>query len=100
MCDQSFLCPIYDQIHVAEHELSAFVRAVTGLYGPEQARLSAEDWLEESDLMNSSPRSQSRNWRTATIAASARLADRVSGCPGNSKCLHSQKENPNVRLYE
>ena len=101
MCDQSFLCPIYDeQIHMAERELSAFVRAITELYGPGQARLSAEDWLEESDLMKSSPRSQNRDWRPATIAASARLADRVSGCPWNLKCLHSQKENPNVRLYE
>ena len=84
MCEQSFFCPIYDeQIDLAERELSAFVRAVTELYGPEQARVSAEDWLKESDLMGGTPRPESRNWRSVTIAASARLADRVSARVGN-----------------
>ena len=41
-----------DQIQMAERELSAFIRAVTELFGPEQARLSAEDWLDESELMD------------------------------------------------
>ena len=84
MYEQSFLCPIYDeQIDLAERELSAFFRAVTDLYGPEQARVSAEDWLEESDLMDSPPRPEGRSWRSVTIAASARLADRVSARVGN-----------------
>ena len=78
MADDSFSRSIYDeQTHTAESELSAFVRAVTELYGPAQARLSAVDWLDESDLMDSPPRVESRNWRSVTIAASARLADRV-----------------------
>ena len=34
---------------MAERELSAFMLAVTELFGPEQARLSAEDWLDESE---------------------------------------------------
>ncbi len=41
-----------DQINMAERELSAFIRAVAELFGPEQARLSAEDWLDESERMN------------------------------------------------
>jgi hypothetical protein len=32
--------------------------AVTELCGPEQARLSAEDWLDESELIDSPPRPQ------------------------------------------
>jgi hypothetical protein len=32
---------------MAERELSAFVNAVTQLFGSEQAELSAEDWLQE-----------------------------------------------------
>lgn len=32
-----------DQMHIAERELSAFIRAVTQLFGPEEAKLSAED---------------------------------------------------------
>lgn len=75
----SFSDSIYEeQTHLAERELSSFIAAVTKLYGPEQARLSAEDWLDESDLMDSPPRSEERDWRAVTIAASARLANRVN----------------------
>jgi len=66
-----------EQTHLAERELAAFVAAVKASYGQEQAKLSAEDWLEESELMDSPPRSETRNWRAVTIAASARLATRV-----------------------
>jgi len=67
-----------DQLHLAERELSAFIAAVKASYGPEEAELSAEDWIAESELMDSSPRSEVRNWRAVTIAASARLAKRVN----------------------
>jgi hypothetical protein len=66
------------QMHLAERELSAFVTAVRASYGPEEAEHSAEDWIEESELMDSPPRSEIRSWRAVTIAASARLASRVS----------------------
>jgi hypothetical protein len=76
---ESFSDLIYEeQPHLAERELSAFVSAVTKLYGPEQARLSARDWLDESELMDSPPLSTERNWRAVTIAASARLASRLN----------------------
>lgn len=76
---ESFSSLIYDeQTQLAERELSAFITAVANLYGPDQARVSAEDWLDESALMDTPPRSDSRNWRTVTIAASARLANRVT----------------------
>jgi hypothetical protein len=65
-----------DQINMAERELLAFIRAVTELFGPEQVRLSTEDWLDESELMDSPPRATSRDWRAVTVAASARLANR------------------------
>ena len=66
-----------EQTHVAERELSSFMTAVKELYGPEEASLSANDWLDESELMDSPPRSEMRDWRAVTIAASARLASRV-----------------------
>jgi hypothetical protein len=76
---ESFSASIFDeQVHLAERELSSFLAAVTELYGPEQARLSAEDWLDESELMDGPPRSEARNWRAVTIAASARLANRIN----------------------
>ena len=75
----SFSDSVYEeQMHLADGELSSFHAAVTELYGPEQGRLSAEDWLDESELMDSPPRSEARNWRAVTIAASARLAYRVN----------------------
>jgi len=66
-----------EQTHLAERELSSFVAAVSKLYGPEQARLSAEDWLDESELIDSPPRSEARNWHAVTIAALALLAGRI-----------------------
>jgi hypothetical protein len=70
-----------DEIHLAERELSAFINAVKELFGSEEAMLSAEDWLDESDLMDSPPRSTIREWRAVTVAASARLACRVTVAP-------------------
>jgi hypothetical protein len=76
---ESFSDLIYaDELHAAEGELSAFIGAVTQLFGPEQAKLSADDWLDEAELMDSPPRSISRDWRAVTVAASARLANRVT----------------------
>ncbi len=67
-----------DQLHMAERELSAFIRAVTELFGPEQAKISTEDWLDESELMDRLLRSTSRDWRAVTVAASARMANRLT----------------------
>jgi hypothetical protein len=75
---ESFSNSIYDeQAHLAERELSAFIIAVTERFGPEQARASTQDWLDEAEIIHSAPRSTSRGWRSVTIAASARLAGRI-----------------------
>ena len=72
--EEPFSDSIYEeQTHLAERELSAFIRAVTELYGPEHAKISEKDWLDESELMDSPPLSTNREWRAVTIAASARL---------------------------
>jgi hypothetical protein len=65
------------QTQMAEREFSAFISAVKELLGPDQAELSAVDWLDELELMDSQPGS-SRDWRAVTIAASARLANRLN----------------------
>lgn len=66
------------ETHRAERELSAFIGAVTELFGPEQARVSTEDWLDELALMARPSRSKERKWRAVTIAATARLANRLN----------------------
>ena len=63
-----------EKIKMAERELSAFVRAVTESFGPEQARHSVEDWLDELELRDMPVRATSRDWRAVTVAALARLA--------------------------
>ena len=77
--DESFGTLTYaDQMHLAERELASFIGAVTELFGPEEARLSAGDWLDESELMDCPPRATSRDWRAVRVAASARLASRLT----------------------
>src|SRR5579864_8084798 len=76
---ESFSDLVYEQqTQLAERELYSFIAAVTELYGPEQGSISAKDWLDEADAMDSPPRSEARDWRSVTIAASARLASRVN----------------------
>ncbi len=66
-----------DQTRIAERELAAFFGAVTELFGPQQAKVAAEDWLDEAEVIDSPPRSTTRDWRAVTIAASTRLASRL-----------------------
>jgi hypothetical protein len=66
------------QVQTAERELSAFVSAVTELFGPEQARYAAEAWIEELELTDSPPRFTLGDWRAVTVAASAKLAGHLS----------------------
>lgn len=66
-----------DFMTMAERELSAFFNAVTRLFGPEQAELSAQDWLQELSKINDLP-NPSRDLRAITTKVSTRLASRVS----------------------
>jgi hypothetical protein len=76
---------------MAERELRAFVRAVTELFGSEQARLSAADWLDEFESANVP--GTSRDWRPVTTAAASRLASRV-----NQGANHKERTVPPGRL--
>jgi hypothetical protein len=62
----------------AEREFVAFTRAVTDLFGPECAKSSAEDWLNEVASMEYLPGPTSPEWRLVTVAALARLAIRMT----------------------
>jgi hypothetical protein len=68
-------------IRLAEREFSAFISAVKELLIPDQAQLSAVDWLDELELMDGQPGSTRRHWRAVKIAASARLANRLNVGP-------------------
>jgi len=64
---------------LAEKELSAFIQAVDGLFGAEQARQSALDWIEELERMDWPSGESIPDWRLATVGASARLGALLSG---------------------
>jgi hypothetical protein len=60
----------------AERELSAFVTAVHQLFGPEQARYAADNWMEESEQTDWPSDAPVIDWRRGTISAAARLGGR------------------------
>jgi len=55
----------------AMKELAAFFTAIDNLFGPEQARRSAINWIEELDSIDWQSEGSMPNWRQATVAASA-----------------------------
>jgi hypothetical protein len=57
----------------AERGLSAFITAVRQLFGPEQARHAADNWMEELEQTDWTSEAQPIDWRGVTIAAAARL---------------------------
>jgi hypothetical protein len=69
---------------MAERELSAFFKAVTQLFGSEQADLSAEDWLHELIEIESLPTS-AHEWRLITARVSTRLAGGVNASSPSSE---------------
>ncbi len=73
------LSPSGDELMaMAERGIGAFISAVTELHGSEQAKLSAEDWIDELLLVDDLSITALCDWRAVTIAASARLASRLS----------------------
>ena len=69
-----------DLVNLAERELSAFFHAITQLFGSEQARLSAADWLQELIESDGLPAS-TREWRLLTAKVSTRLASHADASP-------------------
>ena len=62
-----------DRMTMAEQELAAFFSAVKELFGSEQAKRSAEDWLQELEARNGLPAS-AREWRLITNRVTKQLA--------------------------
>jgi hypothetical protein len=60
----------------AERELSAFFRAVNQLFGAEQARKAANNWIKELERMDWPGGASVIGWRKVTIAAAANLVRR------------------------
>lgn len=68
-------------VRKAERELGAFISVVAELYGADQARLSAIDWLYQFESINNLPGSTSHDWRLVTVLATVRLVKRLGVKP-------------------
>lgn len=75
-----------DLLTMAERELSAFFRAVTELFGAEQAQVSAEDWIHELEATSDLPSSASQ-WRRFTVNVLARLASLYPEAKGQDRAM-------------
>jgi hypothetical protein len=75
-----------------ERELSAFIKAVSQIFGVEQAQISAEDWLAQLVEINELPAS-TREWRLITAKASMQLANRVSNSLPATEPQLAQEKN-------
>lgn len=73
-----------DLMIAAERELAAFLSAVTELYGIEQAKMAAEVWLEELEMMNRLPGRASLDWRNVSVASVASLANHLTAAQASS----------------
>ena len=71
-------CPLTHQVEMAQRELGAFLSVVSESYGPEEAAISADDWLDEFTLLDWVGEPTPSDWRLVTIAAASRLATRVN----------------------
>jgi hypothetical protein len=58
----------------AEREITAFVTAVSEIFGSAAAVRAAEYWIELAETVNLHAVEAGPNWRKLTIMASARLA--------------------------
>jgi hypothetical protein len=87
-----------DLFAAAEHELTAFTGAVAHLFGADQARLAANDWLTELESMESLPGNPACDWRAISASAAARLAVRL--CDDRAPLLLLQRETPDRYLQD
>lgn len=69
--------PCAEMRAVAERELGSFRKAVTKMFGAEQAQMSAEEWIEEVRRSKVIP-ATAREWREITVRTAARLAARMN----------------------
>jgi len=70
-------------INNASREAFSFSAAVREIHGEAQSRLALDDWLDILDEMPSPPETSARYWRSITLLAAGRLADRLCEEPGS-----------------
>jgi len=71
---------------IAEQELEGLPQSGYGVFGPEQATLAAEDWVDELELMDTLPGTTRRDW--ARCLGPASKAAECRRAPSNAtRCV-------------
>jgi hypothetical protein len=60
-----------------ERELNSFINSMASLIGPGASRSLTDLWLDEVACMECIPGSESFHWRSVSLSASVKLANRV-----------------------
>jgi hypothetical protein len=68
---------IAEFMRTAEGELAAFYEAVFRRYGSKEARMAAQDWIEELETIDWPVDGTLPHWRHVTIFAADCLASRI-----------------------
>ena len=66
-----------EPVSAAERELRCFVNTMAGLVGPDTSKWLTDLWLNELACMECIPGSESFNWGSVSLSASAKLAGQV-----------------------
>lgn len=70
-----------------ERELNSFINSMASLIGPEASSSLTEMWLNELACMECIPGSESFNWRSVSVSASVKLANRVIASQLSGRCF-------------
>ena len=70
-----------------ERELNSFINSMTSLIGPGASASLTDLWLDELACMECIPGSESSNWRSVSLSASAKLARRVIASQLSGLCF-------------
>ena len=67
------------------------MKAVTDSFGPNEARLAVEDWLEVLDSRQDLAGLRADDWRSISVAAASRLAARLNAASRPSQYFQYQR---------
>jgi hypothetical protein len=70
-----------------ERELNSFINSMASLIGPGASKSLAELWLNELACMEWIPGSESFNWRSVSVSASLKLANRLIASQLSGPCF-------------
>ena len=70
-----------------ERELNSFINSMASLIGPGASRSLTELWLNELACMEWIPGSEGFNWRSVSVSASLKLANRVIASQLSGPCF-------------